>query len=68
MSKWIKVEDGMPRSYVNVLVCNRMRDVSIAYYGLAEWELHKSWISDCGGSVSNVTHWRYLPPRPRRKA
>lgn len=64
--EWISVKDRLPSIDENVLVYdNCFKDVSIGY--ISDFlNYRKTWITDCGESVSDtVTHWMPLPEPPK---
>lgn len=64
--EWISVKDRLPSIGENVLVYDeRFIDISIGY--ISDFlNYRKTWIVDCGESVSDtVTHWMPLPEPPK---
>jgi hypothetical protein len=59
---WIKIEDQMPVSGLNVLVYIPMYDkIIVAYYWEGCWS---DTIPKMGDSYWKVTHWMPLPSSP----
>ena len=72
MSKWINVKKRMPVPEHTCLVYGRGEDVSETdkrYKYMAYFHKYsESWYTvETEGKVFDVTHWQYLPHKPREE-
>ena len=63
VQQWIPVEEGLPESYVNVIVCRCdgvNRSVGVEYVTLCD-----DWSKDYLSLATSVTHWMPMPEPPK---
>ena len=59
---WISVEDELPPTQEDVLVCRKDGETRVA------WLANKTWRTIDGYPLNdNITHWMHLPPLPTTK-
>lgn len=61
MPRWISVQERLPETYVDVLVCNGNEFITVALYDGEEW---MEVIDKFEILLTSVTHWMPLPEPP----
>ena len=58
---WISVNDGLPDSYRDVIVCLETREVYCGWYATDS----RIWHNMNGSEIESVTYWREMPDPPK---